>query len=301
MDKQYNQGNPNQSEHGAAQTAPAPDHDVNEVDDMATAKSIKAPAFQFYPGDFLSSDNVDRMSMTERGVYITLMAKYWLAGDLPADMADLASMVRMKTAQFERMWKQGRLHLCFEERNGRLTQRRLEAERKKQAEYKRRQSDNGLKGGRPKKAVVTSGLTQPEATAKPTESSSSLSLSSSSFSSSEKTKSTDTARPSTLVQPYRHSTNFAHMSGCGHVQHFLHAEFLGKVGNASTDNDDAERIVRAFYAAVEAQFAGQVIGDEPVKFWRARFAEKWPSVPMQASTARRPAWAPAPKPKAVNS
>lgn len=88
---------------------------------------------------------------------------------------------------------------------------------------------------------------------------------------------TPPARPPTLVQPYRQSTNFAHMSGCGHVPHFLHSEFLGKVGNAATDSEDADRIVRAFYAAVDAEFVGQVVGDEPVKFWRSRFAEKWPS------------------------
>ena len=84
-------------------------------------------------------------------------------------------------------------------------------------------------------------------------------------------------RSATLVQPYRQSTNVAHTSGCGNVPHFLHSEFVVKIGNVAPDAEDGERIVRAFYASVDAQFAGQVVGEEPVKFWRARFAEKWPS------------------------
>ena len=77
---------------------------LEEVDALATSKSTRSPAFQFYPKDFLSSRKVDLMSMTERGVYITLMCRYWLDGGLPADAKQLSAIVRMKPKQFERGW-----------------------------------------------------------------------------------------------------------------------------------------------------------------------------------------------------
>ena len=129
-------------------TAPLPDHQfTSESEPMASsAKRTPSPAFQFYPGDFFSSGKVDRMSMTERGIYITLMGRYWLDGGLPADAGVLAAMCRMKRKQFERVWTNGPLHECFEECDGQLIQPRLDKERKKQRDYNRRQSDNAAKG-----------------------------------------------------------------------------------------------------------------------------------------------------------
>jgi hypothetical protein len=70
----------------------------------------------------------------------------------------------MKPAQFERMWTSGTLSLCFYEKAGKFQHKRLDEERLKQANYKRRQSDNGKLGGRPAKAMGISGLTQNEPT-----------------------------------------------------------------------------------------------------------------------------------------
>lgn len=119
----------------------------------ASSKSTKSPSFQFYAFDFLLSRRVRRMSMTERGVYITLLAMSWGEGSLPANLDDLAVDCGMKPDQFRRMWERGPLHECFVERNGRLTNPRLESERRKQIEYRKKQAENGAKGGRPGKAV----------------------------------------------------------------------------------------------------------------------------------------------------
>ena len=101
-----------------------------------------APAFQFYARDFLSSSKVQRMSMTERGVYVTLLAFEWLDGTLPADLAHLARLVGMKPSPFERLWVSGALHECFIDRDGRLVNDRLEVELQKQAVFRQRQSVN---------------------------------------------------------------------------------------------------------------------------------------------------------------
>lgn len=99
-----------------------------------------SPAFQFYPKDFLSSSKVGRMSMTERGVYITLLSHCWLDNGLPDDVSQIAKLAGMKQPQFVRMWA-GPLHECFYAKSGRLHNDRLDRERKKQVEFRRRQTD----------------------------------------------------------------------------------------------------------------------------------------------------------------
>jgi uncharacterized protein YdaU (DUF1376 family) len=109
--------------------------------DMAPSHSKRSPAFQLYPAEFLGSHNVIKMGMTERGCYITLLCRCWLNNGLPTDMAELADYCDMKPDRFERIWKNSRLGRCFVERDGKYHNERLDLERKKQSEYKRRQSD----------------------------------------------------------------------------------------------------------------------------------------------------------------
>lgn len=112
---------------------------------MATAKSTKSPAFQFYPRDFLVSPKVDRMSMTERGIYITLLAHCWIDRGLTTDLTELAALCRMKAPQFERIWTKGQLNRCFEVRADRFVNPRLELERRAQADYSKKQKEKAEK------------------------------------------------------------------------------------------------------------------------------------------------------------
>ena len=159
----------------AESPATAPDQPTYEEVDVAARQSNKSPAFQFYPRDFLSSPKVDLMSMAERGIYITLLSRCWLDNGLPTDTRSLAKFARMKHAQFERAWTSGPLHECFYERGQKLHNERLDRERKVQADFRKRQAENGAKGGRPKKAVGSYGETQPETQREPKKSSSSAS------------------------------------------------------------------------------------------------------------------------------
>ena len=105
--------------------------------------SDKAPAFQFYPKDFLTNEYVRLMSHTERGIYITLLCFCWLEGSLPAEVGQLAALSGVPATRFTKLWS-GPLSACFYVReDGRLGQPRLEKERNKQQEYRRRQSDKG--------------------------------------------------------------------------------------------------------------------------------------------------------------
>lgn len=107
----------------------------------------KSPAFQFYPRDFLTDENVCLMSHTERGIYMTLLCLCWLEQSLPGDVGDLARLVSVPESRFKKMWA-GPLSRCFATReDGRLMQGRLEIEREKQETFRRRQSDKGKASG----------------------------------------------------------------------------------------------------------------------------------------------------------
>lgn len=102
----------------------------------------RAPAFQFYPKDFLSSSKVARMSLTEIGVYMLLLSHAWLNGGLPTEVTEIAKLVKVPVPRFVKMW-QGALSECFEHQHGRLVNVRLEHERQKQADHREAQSQRG--------------------------------------------------------------------------------------------------------------------------------------------------------------
>lgn len=129
----------------------APDHTVTEDHDMASPKSTKSPAYQFYPGDFLKDENVLLMSYTEIGIYQVLLCHAWTNRGLPNDLAAIATMLKFPHKRLTKMWA-GPLGKCFVVRGERLVNPRQEQERNKQAEFRRRQSDNGSRGGRPLKS-----------------------------------------------------------------------------------------------------------------------------------------------------
>jgi uncharacterized protein YdaU (DUF1376 family) len=126
-------------------TAAAEDRE-SMADDNDTTTLSKSPAFQFYPKDFLTDENVRVMSLQERGAYITLICLCWLEGTLPADVSRLARVCGTPLTVFRRLWPA--LSVCFRPaaQEGRLMHPRLERERDTQATFRRRQSDNGKRG-----------------------------------------------------------------------------------------------------------------------------------------------------------
>jgi uncharacterized protein YdaU (DUF1376 family) len=104
----------------------------------------RAPAFQFYPKDFLTDEKVVRMSNTEVGIYTRLLCYCWLEGSLPLETDALAHMARMQGKQFTKLWENSPLRTCFHVGDdGRLHHKRLDEERDKQDHYRRRASDGG--------------------------------------------------------------------------------------------------------------------------------------------------------------
>lgn len=102
----------------------------------------KVPAFQFYPKDFLTDEKVMLMSNTEIGIYIRLLCSCWLEGTLPLETESLARIAHVPLRQFTKLWENTPVRNCFQVGgDGRLHHKRLDDERAKQDEFRRRQTD----------------------------------------------------------------------------------------------------------------------------------------------------------------
>jgi len=112
---------------------------------MQKFKINKAPAFQFYAGDFLSDINVQLMTMAQRGIYITLLANEWIEGELPNNLVKLKVLCG-NPVDFETDWEA--IKHCFVVEDGKLVNNRLEKERGKMVAYRERMSDAGKKGAK---------------------------------------------------------------------------------------------------------------------------------------------------------
>lgn len=106
----------------------------------------KAPAFQFYPKDWLSDARVRAMGREARGVYIDLLAIYWNEGGLPSDPKALARIAVVPERTFDRLWPL--IAPCFGMVGTSLTSKRLDKEKVKQAEYKASQALKGQKSAK---------------------------------------------------------------------------------------------------------------------------------------------------------
>jgi uncharacterized protein YdaU (DUF1376 family) len=274
-----------------ANLPPAPEQSTGvEPADMPVKNTTKAPAFQFYPKDFISSSKVQRMTLTEIGVYALLLSHCWLDNGLPTSVEKIARLVKIPPPRFRKMWE-GPLSECFTERAGRLHNPRLDEERRKQADYRRRQTDNGKLGGRPKKEptdkpdetqnnpLVTSGFPKTEPTER---------FPSSSSSSKERTDTQGRGAPI-------HQSHIKH-AACGRVcvPADLHSKFT-----RALNRDDADKVLRDWYTVVDHDWSvgsrkADNVGGDDYQFWRARFDEKWPAADVakkSVADSRLPAWA----------
>ncbi len=229
---------------------------------MADTDSTKSPAFQFYPKDFLSDENVRVMSLQECGAYIRLIALCWIEGTLPVDTERLARLVGVPLATFRKIWPA--LDPCFRAHptnSDRLIHPRLEREREKQENFRRRQSDNGRRGGRPKKPEESHEKAMGFETEsggfsrlKPNQSQPGLARKSSSSSvcdlqssSAEREKDTHAERAGNFIEAYRE----------------LHQRYRGVayLGNPVQDYQQAQYLVGAFDDAMLEKLAVYWLND----------------------------------------
>lgn len=110
----------------------------------------RPPAFQFYAADYLADEHVQLMTLEEEGVYIRLLSYCWREGSIPSDHKALSRLckgaslesVSVVSDRFELMTNDG----------SRMTHPRLNVEREKQEEWSRKNSLNGKKSGKARRA-----------------------------------------------------------------------------------------------------------------------------------------------------
>lgn len=105
----------------------------------------KPPAFQFYAADFVTDTSA--MTAEQLGAYMRLLCYAWINGEVPADQRAMAQITGIQPARFRSaVWPM--VERCWEsDGNGSLLNPRLEIERKKQVEWRRKSA----KGGRAKR------------------------------------------------------------------------------------------------------------------------------------------------------
>lgn len=120
---------------------------------MARARKQKAasPAFQFYVGDFMTGTIT--MSLAEVGAYSRLLCHQWDAGFVPGDdVAALARAMVCDRSEAEQVWPKIQ-HKFRAKRDGVWVNSRLEKERKKQAAFRKLQSEKGKLSAEKRTAV----------------------------------------------------------------------------------------------------------------------------------------------------
>lgn len=98
------------------------------------AREGKAPAFQFYAGDWLADERVRLMTLAERGAYIDLLAFAWREGSIPDDAAKCARLLLCSPKEMAATWEAVRPMFVAGE-PGRLVSERMEQERRQLQEY----------------------------------------------------------------------------------------------------------------------------------------------------------------------
>lgn len=99
-----------------------------------------SPAFQWYPADYLASMRVQIMSLEQEGIYRRLLDYCWLNGSIPSDVSMLKRLIGKECSNgaiemVVSMFQPGK--------PGELVHDRLDAERRKQAEWRRKSSEGG--------------------------------------------------------------------------------------------------------------------------------------------------------------
>ena len=105
----------------------------------------KSPAFQFYVNDFLGSAKVGSMNGSEVGIYLMLLFLDWQEIGFEFNPDFLSRWCRVTRGTFLKAWVI--VSKCFEERDGRMFNHRLDIERKKQAEWSQKSRNGGLTSG----------------------------------------------------------------------------------------------------------------------------------------------------------
>lgn len=236
----------------------------------------KAPAFQFYPKDYLSDHRVRSMSFEQRGLYWEAICICWLEGSLPADQAELAAILGCPRKRIAKIWPV--ILRCFDQHGDRLLHKRLDKERAAQSESRRRRTDAAQKRWEKEQKPDAMHMQSNTAEQSPVDAKQCSPSSSPSASSTSSPTAVNTVAP-LHVQPLISGESNPRTWGKIHGEHvpgfcdwvclpdFIFDEFCRKSGK-----DPAKDYVRDWALRVRERYQGAAIGDN-LKFWRERWSE----------------------------
>ncbi len=104
----------------------------------------KLPYYRLWVKDFETDENVKVLDFSELGLYLSCLNHSWVNEGLPVDPDDLRRAMKATPSQFNKMWP--RVSKCFQEKEGRLVNKRQEEER----ESARRTSESAAKSAHSK-------------------------------------------------------------------------------------------------------------------------------------------------------
>ena len=105
----------------------------------------KAPAYLWYPKDYLADANTVLMTLEQEGAYRRLLDYCWLEGSIPDDMEELGRLCKgLSSDKMRRVWKA--IEPCFRKRGKKWVHPRLDVERKKQKANREAKSRAGRLG-----------------------------------------------------------------------------------------------------------------------------------------------------------
>jgi len=107
----------------------------------------KAPAYLWYPKDYLADANTVLMSLEEEGAYRRLLDYCWLEGSIPGDMKAMGRLCKgLSPDEMLEVWKA--IKPCFRKRGKKWVHPRLDAEREKQKANREAKSRAGKLGAK---------------------------------------------------------------------------------------------------------------------------------------------------------
>lgn len=112
----------------------------------------------FYVREFWGDINVEVMSWEQAGIYLRLISLCWTEGSVPADLSELAAILKMDAQKLAEIWD--KIERCFKRKSDRLIHKKVEAIRKEKDAFFAKKSAAGKAGNAKRWKDKTSTIAQ---------------------------------------------------------------------------------------------------------------------------------------------
>lgn len=127
------------------------------------SQKATSPAFAVYASDLMANRAYRLMTLTERGLLLSIMCETWVNGSVPADPDDLAQLLG-QSQEAVKIALTDRVKAHLDERNSEFTCPEIEAYRARIENRRQVMSKAGKKGAKAKWGKPSEGMATPLAT-----------------------------------------------------------------------------------------------------------------------------------------